>query len=457
MSTLTETPVVAAASQMTPTGTVPRAFHVMAKPSGSTCNLDCTYCFFLSKEALYPDEKIRMSEATLETYIRQLVEAHHAPSVTVAWQGGEPTLMGLKFFQRSVELVNKYRRPGQHVEYTFQTNGILLDDAWCAFLKAHGFLVGLSVDGPKEIHDTYRVNKSGGGTFDRVMRGWECLRRHGVDFNILCTVNAANQHHGRRVYRFFRDELKAEWIQFIPIVERATAATLLIANLGWSTKPGRQRILYTQTGNLVTERSVGGEQYGRFLVDVFEEWVRHDVGKVYVQLFDVTLEASFGSYNLCIHAPTCGLGPALEYNGDLYSCDHYVEPDYRLGNIHETPMQQLLALPAQRKFGADKRDLLTRQCRECEVRSLCNGGCPKERFALSEDGEPGHNYLCAGLFHFFTHFRPAMQEMARLLKTGRPAPEVMVWVAAADARRGSQAPCSCGSGREFHVCHGSTH
>ena len=434
---------------------MPRAFHVMAKPSGSTCNLDCTYCFFLSKEALYPDEKIRMSEATLETYIRQLLGAHRTPTVTVAWQGGEPTLMGLKFFQRSVELVNKYRRPGQHVEYTFQTNGVLLNDAWCAFLKEHRFLVGLSVDGPTEIHDTYRVNKSGGGTFDRVMRGWECLRRHGVDFNILCTVNAANQHHGRRVYRFFRDELKAEWIQFIPIVERATAATLPIANLGWSTKPGRPRILYTQSGNLVTERSVGGEQYGRFLVDVFEEWVRHDVGNVYVQLFDVTLEASFGSYNLCIHAPTCGLGPALEHNGDLYSCDHYVEPDYRLGNIHETPMQELLALPAQRKFGADKRDLLTRQCRECEVRALCNGGCPKERFATSADGEPGHNYLCAGLFHFFTHFRPAMEEMARLLKAGRPAPEVMAWMAAADARRGPDSPCSCGSRRTFHECHGS--
>ena len=435
MVALIESPRPAGPPRTAAPGTVPHAFHVMAKPSGSTCNLDCTYCFFLSKEALYPNEKIRMSEATLEAYIRQLLEAHRTPTVTVAWQGGEPTLMGLDFFRRSVELVQQYRRPGQKVEYTFQTNGVLLDDEWCAFLKQHGFLVGLSVDGPKEIHDTYRVNKAGQGTFDRVMRAWECLRRHRVEFNILCTVNAANQDHGRRVYRFFRDELKAEWIQFIPIVERATAATLSLANLGWSEKHGRQRILYTQAGSLVTERTVGAEQYGRFLVDIFEEWVRHDVGRVYVQLFDVTLEASFGSYQLCIHAPTCGLGPALEHNGDLYACDHYVEPGYRLGNIHDTPMQELLALPAQRKFGTDKRDLLTRQCQVCEVRSLCNGGCPKERFVNSEDGEPGHNYLCAGLKLFFTHSQPAMAEMARLFKAGRPVPEVMAWAHAADKRR----------------------
>ena len=450
MSTSTESTRATA-----PNSAVPRAFHVMAKPSGSTCNLDCTYCFFLSKEALYPNDKSRMSEATLEAYIRQLLQAHHTPAVTVAWQGGEPTLMGLDFFNRSVELVDQYRRPGQKVEYTFQTNGVLLDDEWCAFLKQHGFLVGLSVDGPKDIHDTYRVNKAGQGTFDRVIRAWACLRKHRVEFNILCTVHAANQQHGRRVYRFLREELKAEWIQFIPIVERATTATLPIANLGWSEKHGRQRILYMQAGNLVTERTVGGEAYGRFLVDIFEEWVRHDVGRVYVQLFDVTLEAGFGSYQLCIHAPTCGLGPALEHNGDLYACDHYVEPGYKLGNIHDTPMQELLALPAQQQFGNDKRDRLTKQCQACEVRSLCNGGCPKERFVNSDDGEPGHNYLCAGLKLFFTHSRPAMQEMARLYKSEKPVAGVMAWVAAGDARRGRYAPCACGSGRKFHWCHGS--
>lgn len=433
----------------------PPRFHLLVKPSGSTCNLDCTYCFFLSKAALYPNAKSHMPEATLEAYIRQLLEAHRTPEVTVAWQGGEPTLMGLDFFKRSVEFVDKYQLPGQQVEYSFQTNGVLLDDAWCAFLKQNNFLVGLSVDGPEAIHDTYRVNKGGQGTFKQVMRGWEHLRRHGVDFNILCTVNAANQHHGRKVYRFLRDELHAEWMQFIPIVERATAETLPIANLGWSERPGGQRLLYTQQGSLVTERSVGGEQYGRFLVDIYEEWIRHDVGQVFVQLFDVTLHAYFGQHLLCIHAPTCGYGPALEHNGDLYACDHFVEPDYLLGNIHDTHMIELVASPKQRTFGDNKRDLLTRQCQACDVRALCNGGCPKDRFVTARDGEPGHNYLCHGFYFFFDHVRPTMAIMAQLVQRGQPAEGVMKFVAAEDARRGRNDPCPCRSGKKFKQCHGT--
>jgi uncharacterized protein len=432
----------------------PPGFHLLAKPSGSTCNIDCKYCFFLSKEALYPDEKHRMSAATLEAYIRQLLESHRAPNVTVAWQGGEPTLMKVEFFRRSVELVEKYRRAGQTIQHTFQTNGILLDDEWCAFFKEHDFLVGLSVDGPREIHDVNRVDRRGQGTFDRVMQGWRQLRKHGVEFNILCTVHAANEKHGRAVYRFFRDELKATWVQFIPIVERATAETLSIANQGWSEQPGKKRLLYTQTGNLVTDRSVGGKQYGQFLVDVFEEWVRHDVGQVFVQLFDVTLEAYFGRHLLCIHAPTCGYGPALEYNGDLYSCDHFVEPRFKLGNIHETHMLKLVASPEQRKFGNDKRDTLTSQCKNCAVVAVCNGGCPKDRFALSRDGEPGQNYLCAGLELFFTHTRPAMSNMARLLQQRQAPSNVMELMAAQDAKRNPYAPCPCGSGKKFRFCHG---
>jgi uncharacterized protein len=433
----------------------PPCFHLLAKPSGATCNIDCKYCFFLSKEALYPDDKQRMSESTLEAYIRQLLESHRTPQVTVAWQGGEPTLMKLDFFRRSVELVEKYRRPGQVVQQTFQTNGILLDDDWCSFFKEHSFLVGLSVDGPREIHDTNRLDRGGQGTFDRVMKGWRKLREHHVDFNILCTVNTANEKHGRTVYRFFRDELGAEWVQFIPIVERATAETIQIANLGWSEQPGHKRLLYTQAGNLVTKRSVGGEQYGRFMVDIFEEWVRHDVGRVYVQLFDVTLEAYFGRHLLCIHAPTCGYGPALEHNGDLYSCDHFVEPRYKLGNIHETHMLKLVSSPEQRKFGDDKRDSLTAQCQRCEVKALCNGGCPKDRFTLSRDGEPGQNYLCAGLELFFTHTRPAMRTMAQLLQQRRPPSDVMALIAAEDDKRGRSQPCACGSGRKFRSCHGN--
>ena len=433
----------------------PPRFHLLAKPSGSTCNIDCKYCFFLSKEALYPNEKHRMSEATLETYIRQLLESHRLPEVTIAWQGGEPTLMGLEFFRKAVEIAERHRRPEQQVQHTFQTNGIALDDEWCAFLKANDFLVGLSVDGPRDVHDANRVTRGGRGTFELVIKGWQHLRDHGVDFNILCTVNAANQAHGRRVYQFFRDRLAATWIQFIPIVERATPETIAIANLGWSERPKEKRLLYTQTGSLVTERSVSGAQYGQFLVDVFEEWVRHDVGTVYVQLFDVTLEAYFGSYKLCIHAPTCGYGPALEYNGDVYACDHFVEPRYKLGNIHEAHMLELVGSAPQRKFGQDKRDTLTRQCRQCDVLPLCNGGCPKDRFVESKEGEPGHNYLCEGLYRFFTHTRAAMQHMGQLYSRGQAPAGVMQWVAGEDARRGPYAPCTCGSGRKFRFCHGA--
>ncbi len=432
----------------------PPRFHLLTKPSGSTCNLDCTYCFFLSKEALYPNSKIRMSEETLEAYIKQLLESHRVSPVTVAWQGGEPTLMGVDFYRKSIAFVEKYRRPDQEVEYTFQTNGVLLDDEWAEFLREHNFLVGLSVDGPQAMHDTYRLNKGGEGTFAQVMRGHRFLKKHGVELNILCTVNAANQDHGREVYRFFRDELDATWMQFIPIVERATLETLPIANQGWRSGQSGERLLYTQTGSLVTERSVGGEQYGRFLVDIYEEWLRRDVGERFVQIFDVTLHAYFGEYTLCLHAPTCGYGPALEHNGDFYSCDHYVEPDYKLGNIHETHMLEMVASARQRTFGNDKRDLLTEQCRACDVRMLCNGGCPKDRFVLSRDGQPGHNYLCEGLYHFFDHVRPSMNIMAQLVQRGQPAARVMEWAAAQDRERGRNDPCPCGSGRKFKVCHG---
>ena len=274
------------------------------------------------------------------------------------------------------------------------------------------------------------------------MRGWRCLRKHEVDFNILCTVNAANQQHGRTVYRFFRDELGAKWVQFIPIIERATEQTIQIANQGWSEQPGKKRLLYTQTGNLVTERTVGAEQYGRFLIDIFEEWVRHDVGQVYVQLFDVTLEAFFGRHLLCIHAPTCGYGPALEHNGDLYICDHFVEPKYKLGNIHQTHMLELVASAEQRKFGQDKLDTLTAQCRDCKVRNWCNGGCPKDRFALSRDGEPGQNYLCPGWSSSSpTPGRPSTS-WCNCCGRGRPPADVMAWVAEQDseARRLSAVP-----------------
>jgi len=448
------------ATRMTPAAR-PAAFHLLAKPTGAVCNLDCQYCFFLSKEALYPGSRFRMADEVLEAYIRQLLEAHQTPEVIVAWQGGEPTLMGLDFFKRSVEYVEKYRKPGQQVLHSMQTNGILVDDAWAAFFKAHKFLIGLSVDGPRAMHDAYRVNKGGQGSFDQVMRGWERLHSHGVDINILCTLHAANADHPVEVYRFFRDELQATFLQFIPIIERATAETLSIANQGWGERPGGVRPLYLQEGSLVTERSVTAEQYGRFFIGVFEEWVRRDVGKVYVQMFDVTLGAHLGQYSLCIHAPTCGLALALEHNGDLYSCDHFVEPKYLLGNIRETPMLDLIVSDQQRKFGQDKLDSLPRYCRECEVRFACHGGCPKDRFIRTPDGDPGLNYLCAGFKRFFGHVDRPMRIMADLLRRGRPAADIMSWYAQEDtrlaevcARMGRNDPCPCGSGKKVKFCHG---
>ena len=258
----------------------PPAYHILAKPTGAACNLDCTYCFFLSKEMLYAGSQFRMADELLETYIKQLFESHRSPSVTVAWQGGEPTLMGLDFYRRSVEHVEKYRQPGRTVSYTMQTNGTLLDDEWCAFFKRHSFLIGLSVDGPREIHNAYRVDRGGHGSFDRVMSGWEHLQAHQVDCNILCTVHAANADRPLEVYRFFREQMGAQFLQFIPIVERATAETLPLANRGWGGTGAGERMLYTQDGQMVTQRSVKPKQYGSFLIEIFEEWVRRDVGQV---------------------------------------------------------------------------------------------------------------------------------------------------------------------------------
>jgi uncharacterized protein len=439
------------------------AFHLLSKPTGATCNLDCKYCFFLSKEMLYPGDRFRMSDQMLETYIRQLLEAQPSDEVSVAWQGGEPTLMGLDFFKRSIEYVEKYRKPGQGILYTMQTNGTLLNDEWCTFFKQHNFLVGLSVDGPKKMHDVYRVNKGGAGSFDQVMRGWDLLRKHEVDINILCTIHAANADHPIEVYRFFRDQLQTKFMQFIPIVERTTEDFLPLANLGWGDRPGSDRPLYTQRGGLVTERSVGAAQFGRFLIAIFEEWVHRDVGNVFVQTFDVALGSWLGQHNLCIFSPTCGSALALEHNGDLYSCDHYVEPNYRLGNIRETPMRELVDTEKQRAFGQHKLSTLPKYCRECEVLFACYGECPRNRFIMTPDGEPGLNYLCAGYKAFFNHIEPAMKTMAGLLRQGRSAEEIMRMHSSPDARHGTAGtkvgrndPCPCGSGNKFKRCHGRT-
>jgi uncharacterized protein len=441
----------------------PTPFHVMAKPTGSVCNLACQYCFFLSKEMLYPGSRFRMADELLETYVRQLLESHPGPEVNITWQGGEPSLMGLDFFERSVAYAERHQKPGQAISYSIQTNGTRLDDEWSAFFKAHGFLVGLSVDGPRELHDAYRVDKGGRGSFDEVIRGWDSLGRHGVDVNILCTVHAANAGHPLEVYRFFRDELKTQFIQFIPIVERVSADMLPVANRGWSERGSDPRPLYLVDGDRVTERSVDPAQWGRFLIAIFDEWVRRDVGRVFVQMFDTALASWVGAPpSMCIFAETCGGALALEHNGDLYSCDHFVEPKYLLGNIQQVHMLQLATSEQQRKFGLAKRDTLPRYCRECPVRFACHGACPKDRFIRAPDGEPGLNYLCAGYRAFFTHVDPAMRLMADLLRRGRCAEEVMPILAADEAKTtlarafataGRNDPCPCGSGRKFKRCH----
>ncbi len=393
----------------------PPSFHLLAKPTGAICNLNCSYCFFLSKEELYPGSPFRMGDDLLETYVRQLLESHRDDEVTVAWQGGEPTMMGLPFFARSVALVQKHKRPAQRIEYTVQTNGTLLDDAWGSFLKEHDFLVGISIDGPREMHDTYRVDKGGKPTFDRVMAGLEVLKGHGVRWNALTTVHRANEDHGRQVYTFLRDELGAEFAQFIPIVERASQGPI-------------------PRGDQVTERSTSPEGYGKFLIEVFEEWVRRDVGRVYVQMFDTALANWLDVPGaLCVHSETCGTALALEHNGDVYSCDHFVEPDYLLGNIEQTHLLDLVASPAQVAFGLAKRDSLPAQCRSCEVRFACHGGCPKDRFSMTADGEPGLHYLCPSYLAFFRHVDRPMRFMASRLRSGGFADDVMAWYARLDA------------------------
>lgn len=427
-------------------------FHVMTKPIGSLCNLDCRYCFYLEKAALYPDTpSFRMSEATLEAYIRQVIASQEGPEIAFAWQGGEPTLMGLDFYRRVVELQRRYAPPGCRVTNALQTNGTLLDDAWAHFLRENDFLVGLSVDGPPHLHDRHRLDKRGRPTFERVMEAMELLKRHRVAFNTLTVVHRETAKHPLEVYHFLKEH-GSGYIQFIPLVER-------VGEGGWWTfapPPGRG------SSEPVTPWSVDPRDYGEFLCAIYDEWVRNDVGRIYVQLFDVALGIWLGMpAAMCVFAETCGNALALEHNGDLYSCDHYVYPEYRLGNILQTPLRSLVDSEQQRRFGQDKRDSLPRYCRECDVRFACNGECPKHRFLTTPDGEPGLNYLCAAYKRFFRHIDPTMRAMVELLRRGYPASNVMGLLAEQEravesARRWQTAtrndPCPCGSGLKFKRC-----
>lgn len=423
----------------------PPAFHVMLKPRGAICNLDCRYCYYLSKERLYAGSRFRMTDKLLQTYTRQYIEAQGVPEVTFAWQGGEPTLMGLEFFKRAVELQREFNKPGIKIYNAIQTNGVLLDDNWCEFFRENEFLVGISIDGPEELHDYYRVDKGGNPTFQQVMKGHSFLEKHEVEFNVLTALHAANVTRPLEVYRFLRDEVGARFIQFIPIVERENGTGF-------------------QEDATITDQSLTGNQYGRFLTEVFDEWVRRDVGKVFVQIFDVALAAWAGQVpGLCVFNKTCGRGLALEHNGDLYSCDHFVEPKHKLGNIMEIPLVDMVNSEKQRDFGRAKLTTLPRYCKECEIRYVCNGGCPKNRFTSTPHGEYGLNYLCSGYKRFFKHIDAPMRFMAAQLRARRPPSDIMYHLAReerafqkrlAKARRNE--PCPCGSGKKYKWCHGRT-
>jgi uncharacterized protein len=379
-------------------------FHVMVKPIGAICNLGCTYCYYLEKEHLYPEgEQFRMPWKVLKSFIRRYSAAHkHLPEIHFAWQGGEPTLLGLDFFERAVALQRKYQPAACRITNSIQTNGVLLDDAWGRFLKEQGFLVGISLDGSPDLHDRYRVDKGGQPTFDRVARGLEILQRHKVEYNVLTCVHRHNGDHPLEVYRFLKS-LGARFIQFIPIVGRAS--------------PTLEAAMPT---------SVGAEQYGRFLTSVFDEWLCNDVGQVFVQIFDVALGIwALGQASLCVFDETCGRALALEHNGDLFSCDHFVTPEHRLGNLMDVPLVKMVDSPRQQRFGQAKRDALPAYCKTCDIRFACNGGCPKNRFALTPEGEPGLNYLCAGYQHFFHHIAPVMERMVAALRAGKPAASVV--------------------------------
>jgi uncharacterized protein len=396
----------------------------MGKPIGPICNLDCTYCFYLEKEKLYPDQRSwRMSRPVLEAYIRQYIRQQDAAEINFTWQGGEPTLLGVDFFREAVELQQRYA-DGKTMYNAIQTNGTLLDDAWGEFLAGHGFLVGLSIDGPRALHDAWRVDKHRQPTFDAVMRGLDVLKKHGVEFNTLTVVNSLNSQHPGEVYAFLK-EIGSSFIQFIPVVERRAARVGLTVHGAALVEPPSSADVGHGEAN-VTDWSVRPDVYGEFLVHVFDQWVRHDVGSVFVQHFDVALGNWLGvGSSLCVFAPTCGSALAIEHDGDVFSCDHYVYPKYRLGNVLTQSLGDMVASEPQRRFGRDKQESLPDYCRRCEVRFACNGECPKHRFAITPDGEAGLNYLCPAYKRFFNHIDPYMKIMAELLRAGRPAAEVM--------------------------------
>ncbi len=392
-----------------------RPFTVMAKPIGPRCNISCSYCYYLEKEKQFPSEKkFRMPEEVLETYIRQMIGCSVEAGmneVTFAWQGGEPTMLGVGYFEKIIGLQRKHAPAGVKVVNLLQTNGTLLDDDWARFLQENDFLVGISIDGPRTLHDRYRIDRAGRPTFDAVMRGLAVLQRHAVEHNALTVVHRDNALHGKEIYRFLK-KIGIRHMQFIPIVERTRDGKTLSGAPEIDDDPE----------NHVTPWSVSARVYGKFLCDVFDIWSKRDIGEIFVQHFDVMVGKWLGvKSSLCVFGETCGDGLALEHNGNLYACDHFVYPEYLLGNITTTPLADLAWSERQQAFGRNKSESLTRQCQACRYRFACNGGCPKHRFAISRDGEPGHNYFCKSYTTFFRHAEDKLKEMAALVRMGLPA------------------------------------
>ena len=409
-------------------------FQVFVKPAGAICNLECRYCYYLKTQHLYPeDESFRMPDSLLEEYIVQHIDACPGRTVNFSWHGGEPTVLGLDYFRKIVAQQRKHQRPDSRINNGMQTNGILLDEEWCRFLSAERFSVGLSLDGPPELHDRYRVTKGQKPSHKQTMRAFKLLRRYRIPCDILCVVHDQNVHHPTLVYRFLK-EIGARYVGFLPVVEPTPDAL-----------------------RTVSPHTVPAEAFGIFLCTIFDEWVRQDIGRITVQIFEEAARpARRLEHSLCIFRETCGDIPVVEHNGDFYCCDHYVDTHHRLGNIYETPLVELLESPAQRSFGQAKRDALPRYCRTCEVRAMCNGGCPKDRFTRTPDGEEGLNYLCAGFKRFFTHSLPYMLQMASLEQAGQPPERLMQLVTSADLRASPDAgrndPCPCGSGQKYKKC-----
>ena len=428
----------------------PNAFNIMLKPAGPICNLNCTYCYYLEKKKLYEGKKdFRMSDAMLEEFTKQYIKSQQVPLVTFTWQGGEPTLMGLDFFMKAMKFQDKYSG-GKVIENAFQTNGTLLDDDWCKFFHDNKILVGVSIDGPEHIHDYYRKTSSGASTFKKVMKGIDLLKKHKVEFNTLSCVNDYTVRFPSETYRFLKN-IGSVYLQFLPIVERKASGL-----------PGEQLSLVTNDYSedaQVTDWSVNGKAFGKFLVTIFDEWVRQDVGRYFVQIFDATLANCVGQMpGICVFAETCGDALVMEHNGDLYSCDHFVYPGYLLGNISKTPVIDLVKSRAQFEFGIKKRTSLPKYCLECEVLYACHGECPKQRFLKTPVGEYGLNYLCDGYKMFFHHVDPFMEYMAKELRNKRSPANVMNWIRNKDNQvitqvlPGRNDLCPCGSGRKYKNC-----